>query len=303
MFEISKKQSLQFQFQSAINKSFSPGHSKRADRSNPLADSSAKVYSFMTRKELMTTAYDFARFLKTEYGIKDLKSIRPEMTQAFLNGKAGSGDCKHITIKQYQSRINKLEKVCSNLVRGPLDFTTGVHIEKTADNSKSRNIALHRDEYKALCNIKTSSNAQIGVKLAYQFGLRESELVKLRPSDWKSDGLHIVDSKGGKSRVVPIVTKEQISVLREFKTKCPHGLELRTGSINKWMNRTCKVLGLDRITESKSKIHACRKAYAQRCYLENRKSGLTHKEAWKPVSKALGHGNRPELFKVYCPEL
>lgn len=119
----------------SINKCFSPGDSKRSDRSNPMVDCHTKIYSYAARKELITTAFDFAKFLKQEYQVKNLKEITPEMSQAFLNKKAATADCKHITIKQYQSRLNKLEKVCSNHVRGPLNFKMrDVNVYKTYDS-------------------------------------------------------------------------------------------------------------------------------------------------------------------------
>lgn len=301
---MSKKSSIQYQFMQSINKCFNPGDSKRSDRANPLVDSHTKIYSYAARKELITTAFDFAKFLKQEYQVKNLKEITPDMSQAFLDKKAATDECKHITIKQYQSRLNKLEKVCSNHVRGPLNFMKGVRAPEYADKSKKRDIVLHKNEYKMLCSIPTKSKAQIGLKLAYQFGLRESELVKLKPFDIKSNVLRIVDSKGGKTREVPIVTKEQKKVLQEFKKECSNGLQMRTGSISKWMNRASKKLGLERINQSDSKIHAARKAYSQREYLRLRQEGKTHKEAWGEVSENLGHGrDRMALFRVYNPEL
>lgn len=294
---------MQRQFEKSINACFSPGSSKRSDRNNPFCETAGKIYSYNTRKELIALSYDFARYIKENSDVKYVKNIDENLVEKYLECKAKEG-CNQNTIKQYFSRIKKIEVLVSNYYRTSVNFTKNVKCPE-GNKDKIRTAVMTENEYNRLIECKSNSKALIALKLAWNFGLRVSELEKLRVSDIKKEGIYIVDSKGGKTRVIPIQTQNQRDVLEEFKKNCAHNnsLGIKSDSINKFFSRQCKKLEITRFQKAKSSIHAIRKAYAEREYLSYRKSGLKHIEAWNIVSKNLGHGKRPELFEVYCPNL
>lgn len=302
------KESLQHQFQRSIDIAFSPGHSKRADRNNVFGHAESKIYSYSTRKELIATAYDLSRYIKAYYPeVKKIKDIKQEMVQSFINNKAESG-CTKTTIKQYISRMNKLCILASNMTRSKVDFNKGLIIP-TTQKERIRDIVMTEKDYRKIIDCKTKSPALIAVKLSYHFGLRVSETAKLNVENIHKNSIDILRSKGGKSRTVPITSEQQRQVIKEFMQFCSYNniktLGIRQQSINKWLNRRLTTLGMKKYLNSKTSIHSCRKAYAEREVIRiANKCHCSYTEAFKTVSVNLGHGeNRKELFKVYCPRL
>lgn len=302
------KESLQHQFERSINNAFKPGHSKRSDRHNVFGHAESKIYSYASKKELMTTAYDFSRFLKNNYPqIKNIVDITQPMVQKFIDSKAETG-CTKTTVKQYISRMNKLCIISSNMIRSSLKFSDNLSVPRT-DKDNIRNVVMTESDYRRIIDTNTKSAALIAFKLSYHLGLRVSECSKLKIRDIKKNEIDILRSKGGKSRTVPITTPEQKAALKEFENYCKQNgrdcLGIKPDSINKWCNRRMNELGLTKYLEARSSIHACRKAYAERTVQNIALSNsCSYRKAFHTVSVYLGHGpQRDELFKVYCPDL
>lgn len=302
------RESLQHQFERAINQSFSPGHSKRCDRNNVFGNSESKVYSYNHRKSLISQSYDFCKYIKYNYiEVKRIRDIEPRMVQSYIDDKVNNG-CGNATVKQYISRLNKLSILCSNMTKSSIKLTEGVKMPKM-HNDKLRNKVMLEADYKRIINTTSKSPSLIGVKLSYEFGLRVSEIPKLRITDCHASYISIVDSKGGRSREIPILTKSQREAIKEFKSYSQNhnqiNLGIKADSINRWLNRRMKEIGITTYTDSKTSIHALRKAYAERIVQHIAKENKCSKEeAWRKVSTYLGHGeNRKELFKIYCPNL
>ena len=174
-----------------------------------------------------------------------------------------------------------------------------------------RTIAMKESDYEKIVNVSSSAKGYFAVKLSHAFGLRVSETVKVRPCDIRDNKLIVYKSKGGKTRILPIETKEQkeiISQLKDIATRESRAsdkpiLNINKGSVNKWLSTRCKQLGIRTYNDHKSSIHSIRKNWAIREY---RKELMNNdkKTAWANVSEKLGHGrDREDLREVYLPDI
>lgn len=289
---------------SSINNSFYPGTSKFLDRKNGDYIKMTKIYSYAEKQALTDTAKDFSKWLKSSQStIKMIKEIDSTIIKEYLNSKTDS--CTTHTIKAISSRINKLSILSSTMYNRNIVWK----IDKVPQGKETlRTIAMKESDYKAIIDVKSSPQGKIAVELAHAFGLRVSE-IKIRPCDIKANSIVIYKSKGGKTRIMPIETKEQRVIINKLKSISKENntksnqpiLTIKPASANKWLHDRCKKLGITTYNNHKTSFHSIRKNWAIREYkkeLNNHDS----KTAWSNVSEKLGHGReREDLRKVYLP--
>ena len=291
--------------QSVLN-SFTPGISKRNEKIEDHYIEKCRVYSYKDKENLLDVARDFSKWVKENCNeIKKMNHITPELVNRYLESKRTS--CTSHTIKQYASRIDKIGKLGESMFNCKMNMKAS-HIP--SGKEAMRTIAMKESDYQKIVDIISNAKGFIAVKLSHAFGLRVSETVKVRPCDIKNDKLVIYKSKGGKTRILPIESKEQRDIINKLKEiadkeRCKKDspiLNIKQGSVNKWLNSRCKQLGISRYNDHKSSIHSIRKNWAIREY---NKELMHHnqKTAWANVSEKLGHGrDREDLREVYLPK-
>jgi elongation factor P--beta-lysine ligase len=100
---------LSYQICSAINDAFKPGASRHIGKHT--GQNLNQVYSYGEKRSLQQIAFEFKNFMKQEYpDIKLMRDVKPDHWQSFLNDKAKT--CGTETLKNYVSRINKIEVLC-----------------------------------------------------------------------------------------------------------------------------------------------------------------------------------------------
>ena len=115
--------------------------------------------------------------------------------------------------------LNKLS-LCVNKKFGiSTDFKTG-RVVPVMEVARKRDVVFTKDQIKGLkdyFDTKKDCYSKTAFYLGERFALRASEVTKLqyRDIDWDNRKLHIVDSKGKRSRAIDI-TKDDIVFLRKI---------------------------------------------------------------------------------------
>lgn len=293
---------LKYQFLNAINSNFKEGMDKHSIKANREMNNT-RIFSYSDRKNLIDVASNFSNFMKTNYSeVKQVKDVKADHIQSFLNSKANS--CSNATLKQYESKFNKLENVVNNTYNINANYK-GFVVPASTENTKIRNTSMSREDFNKLQQSFSNSNssAKTAIELTARCGLRVSECTKLQGRDIKlSKGvINVVDSKGGRSREVPIRPQDKAyftdlkSQYGDMERICP----VQPDSINKAIERKLEELNLKEKYEDTS-IHSIRKMYAQDEYDRLREEGNSISDSLKEVSVLLGHGeDRMELMKQY----
>lgn len=294
---------IKYQFLNAIDSTFKEGMDKHSIKGNGGTDGT-KVYSYADREGLKDVSGNFSNWMKENHSdVKLVINIKSEHIQGFLNEKAKT--CTYATLEQYAAKFKKLEKIVNKTYgRGKADYQ-GFVIPPGVENTKIRDIAMSKEDFKKLEEAfeKSNSYAKTAIQLGEKLGLRVSEVSKLqgRDIDLMKQEVRIINSKGKRNREVPIRPEDR-AYFAALKAKtgdmeriCP----IQKESINKAINRKLKEMGIKEKYKHTSE-HAIRKMYAQKEYDRLRAEGKSIQEAMNEVSKLLGHGeNRNHLMRQY----
>lgn len=293
---------LKYQFLNAINSNFKEGMDKHSIKANGEMNNT-RIFSYSDRKNLINVASNFSNFMKTNYSeVKQVKDVKADHIQSFLNSKANS--CSNATLKQYESKFNKLENVVNNTYNINANYK-GFVVPASTENTKIRNSAMSREDFNKLQQSFSNSNssAKTAIELTSRAGLRVSECTKLqgRDIDLNKGTIHVIDGKGGRDRDVTI-REEDKQYFANLKAQygdteriCP----VQSDSINKAIRRQMERLEMQNKYTDTS-IHCVRKMYAQEQYDHYREQGMEINQALGAVSVDLGHSeNRLELMKSY----
>lgn len=293
---------LKHQFIHAVEDNFNESMDKHSMKNNGVRND-GKVFSYSDRKNLIDVSCNFANFMKENYkDIKQVKEIRAEHIQSFLNYKAE--ECSNATLKQYEAKFNKLEKIVNKTYNINVNYK-GYTLPLSKENTKIRDSSMSKDDFMKLEKAFNSSksSAKIAIQLTARTGLRVSECTKLQGRDinLKDNVIHVEDGKGGRNRDVPIRAEDRNyfadlkANIGDMERVCP----VRSDSINKAIDRAMKGEGI-RNKYADTSIHCIRKMYAQKEYDRFRSEGMEIRQALQEVSKLLGHGeDRMELMREY----
>lgn len=267
--------------------------------------------SFATKSERFKTIKLIDKQL-VELGFKgvELKGFKPKHVNALVK-KWDADRLSPGTIKNRLTHIRWLaEKINKKGLVPPSNADLGVarRVYVTNEN-KARTVSQEQ------LNSIPDQHLKMSLKLQDAFGLRREECIKIQPE--KADrGDHLaLDAswcKGGRDRVIPILTEAQREVLNEAKAlACGKSLippELKYVQQMKRYENTCIRIGLD-------KAHGLRHRYAHQRYftltgfdcpavsgVSTQELTAEHKAADKAaraiITRELGHG-RTQVTAVY----
>ncbi len=296
---------LAYQIDSAIQQAFRPGADKYSAKHT--GENMHIVFSYNEKNSLQQVAYEFKGFMRENHpDIKLIKEVKADHWQGFLNLKSQS--CSTATLKNYVSRIGKLQILCQNKFKFKCDWKDGIlapSSQKTPDNAKQRVQVMDKEDLiKVLAYGRShcTSKAVSAIDICYRFGLRDAEAARLKVKDvdLQKGTLHVI-GKGGRHRTLPIRQEDRqiLEKLCKGKNVGDSLFDIKAASINQQLNRILKKLGL----KSKyplTSIHAIRKLKAQELWDQKAKTGCTKKEAMNYVSQYLGHGKgRYDILNTY----
>lgn len=291
-----KIRNIKYQFRNVIDQHFREGMNKHSLKRNHEMKGN-KIFSYSDRKNLIDLSSNFSNYMKEHHPeVKMVRDITSEHIQEFINSK--SEECSQKTLEQYQSRFRKLETLVTETYKTEVNYhNVTVPLSHKNGGGKIRDFMMSDADYHKMLNT-TNDNLRKGLVLSKEFGLRCSEISKLRYSDIKSDGINIVDSKGKRSRFVPVENEKQRDVIKQFRQGqqgrvCP----IQSESLQQAFNREKKRQG---ICDGNGAFHTLRKNFATSKYQEYRSQGLPIQKSLDKVSEVLGHGsNRNDLMKQY----
>lgn len=298
-----KKEKLFFQFYKAINLCFTPGADKHSyKRSN---ETKVKIFSYSDRRNIIKVADQLSKFIEKNYHeIIYIKDIGTDQIQAFFQEK--SLYCTRNTLMNYKYCIRKLEKMVKQELHLNINYINGVII-KSNNNTILRDVELSQNHLEIILKDSevSKSKAVIAIKIAAVFGLRVGEVCKLKGMDIDIEKgvLHIVDSKGKRSRDIKIFTSQQLEICNYIKNTVKENervCSLRENSVNAYLRRALLKNNITLYQEKKTGVHALRKHYAKRDYLNNLDKTKSKEKAWSQTSLNLGHSsNRKVLMNTY----
>lgn len=277
-----KKEKIFYQFYKAISLCFSPGVDKHSYKKSK--ETKVKIFSYADRKNIIKVADQLSKFIEKNYpSIDYIKDITDKEIKAFFDEKALS--CSKNTLMNYKYCIKKLEKMVKQELYLKVNYMNNIKIE-SHNNYLLRDIELSEKHLEIILEneLKSNSKAVIAMEIAALFGCRVSEISKLQGKDIDLDKkiLHIIDSKGKRSRDIKISTKKQLEFCQkikvdigEYERACP----LREDSINAYMRRVLLKNNITIYNEKKTGIHAIRKYYAKRDYIKNIEATKSKKES------------------------
>lgn len=289
----------------ALNQCFTEGVDKHSIKREIGFQKTERIYSDNVYFHAKDTAKDIQGFLRENYpSVREVRQIKPEMVQAFLNSK--TDHCTQKTVNEYAERLNTIQKACEKTFKIELNWKQEIVVPRAYReklDTRGVNDIMTKEDYakiKEYClnNISKDSNAIIVV--AGDLGNRVRALcnIKIEKIDFEKNTVQIRD-KGGKW-----VTREMTPLVREILQKRVNDLKekgitggnifnIRADSVNKQIKRIEKRLGLD---NTKS-IHSIRRMVAQEKYNEYRET-MSMRDATNAVSEWLGHGkNRDAMLK------
>lgn len=292
---------LSHQINRAIDSAFGNGgtdkHSYKAENGGGM---DGKVFSISDSNNLKDLGRNIMNYFReNNIEVKNIKDIKPEHLQNFLNSK--SQTCTQHTIDQYSNNISKLDKICNSFCGSNWDVKENVITpvaQKIASDLRGSGHAISREDYNKILNYAKENTSQSGdaVQLQDKLGIRVNELATIKIKEIeinKEKGtikFDLHNTKGGKEliRIIPINGKLLELIERNSKGKVGNDrlFSINPRSINKYLSRVEEKLGLDKYSN-----HDIRRLIAQEKYEENLKKGMTKKESIQDVSRWLNHGN------------
>lgn len=299
--------SLKKQFQFAIDSCFAPGadkHSYKRQNNN----SKIKIFSYETLRYYYKMSAQFAQYVK--YNNPEIKYIR-EITatdlQEYINSKKDVWS--NITMINAKSAFKILQAMCNQYYKKyNFNFIDGVKF-KSNKAQKIRDEWMDKEILERFITYRKekgcTSPALLGLEIAAAFGLRVSEVCTLKGKDinLRFSNLHIHQSKGKRSRDLPINTPKKIILCEYIKANFKEEdriVNVREDSVNQYLRRGLLAMNIKRFAKAKTGVHAIRKMVATQEYNRLLEKGLNNFQAETKVSQSLGHNKkRTEITNAY----
>jgi len=255
------------------------------------------IYSYSTADDYREIWIQAGKFVKAEFGIKNIESMGGEHFKAFLISKINEG-VKHATFMQYAAALEKLA-VALNLYA--VINETGNKYEFSDDIDVAR-----KDAHKTLQRfdgVRSYENpeeliAKLDVPLyklvasiQYIGGARIDEVYGIIPSSLKGDNLVAVKGKGGKVRDIRIKPEDH-KQLSEILKKDGH-FKFDKGKYLYHLK-----IASEESSQQYNASHGLRWNFAQNRMQDLQKSGKVHEQGLVTISQEMGH-ERADITEHY----
>lgn len=296
---MARTRSLTSQINFALSENFTEGMDKHAYKKEN-REMTNKIYSYTELHNLKDFGKNLSNFFKeNDMQIRNVKDIKPEHLQTFLNAKAET--CTQKTLDTYKSYINKLEEVLNSTYKScNLDFRNTVVTpvaEMQASTERGVGAVISRTDLNKILSYAEENRSTSGDAVILQnvLGVRVEELVQIKISNINLNNNTILldNCKGGKDLIrkfpdsVKNIIKENIE-----NSKTDKLFDIKSSTINRYLNRVEDRLGIDRHS-----VHDIRRLIAQEHYDAYREEGYSKREALEKTSKWLNHvGPREQMI-------
>jgi site-specific recombinase XerD len=255
------------------------------------------IFSHNGVKNSMTQAKAFANWCKSEYGVKFLNQITPEMGRSFLEHKQAEG-VSPSTLKTYKFSMSKLDSGIQEKFNAEGFYNQEVKGFSTGSREYSERLYTN-EQVLQIVEGAAGTKFEQAFQVQFALGLRVHELVKLRAEDIKADHVEVI-GKGGLLREVPILDQHR-PLIESIGFSISEGKVFPDISVNgyqKAMHRITGKLGF----EQSYKTHEIRKAFASNLLEELKEQDPegNQRDMNNYVCRILGHGDdRHDLWKIY----
>jgi integrase len=248
---------IKHQIQQALN--FEEDTDKHAYKNQD--NQEVKVFSYSEKFRLLDTSKMLNNYIKENFkDIKQIKDVKSEVIQQFLNDKAKT--CTQNTINTYANSLNKIAELCNkNYSSCSLTWKQDVVIPNAiTQKSQLRGVAnqIPLADLNKICDYAKKNYSVSGQIILAQkeLGIRVNELItiKVENIDFKNNVLHLTNTKGGKN-----LDREITPGLKEILEKNIQKMNITSGrvfpvsenAVNTYLRRTEERLGI----EGKYSIH------------------------------------------------
>ncbi|WP_368262701.1 tyrosine-type recombinase/integrase [Clostridium disporicum] len=264
-----------------------------------------KIFSFEDRRNIIKCINQLCIYIEDSYpDIIKIKDISSEHVNKFFSYKGRK--CSKSTMKNYRYCIRKMEKMVQQYLHLRVKYIDE-DFKVDYDVDYIRSLEMSSNDISIILNEcrNSRSEARLGIELTVLFGLRVAEICKLKGKDINLEDMyiHIHESKGKRSRNIKIDTLEKLEVCTRIKEQVANNervCKLKEDSVNAVIRRMLIKNKITTYSESKTGVHAIRKSYAKKTYVENLRKFNDEVKAWDKTAETLGHNaGRKSLKNVY----
>lgn len=261
------KSSIVHQCKAAINAIDRIGQSKRDAR----AKGESGIHSLKQKKETLSGAQNYVKWVRSEYGVKDIHQLKEQHYRAYLNHLKEKG--RSVGHRQnVETAIRHLQKGMAlrseKYDRPSVHFCPSKRVVQE-DRSTPRDRSYTQQEYQQIQN-SVSNNVKHAVMLSRELGLRVREACYVRVEhfykergEWSmkiENGTGI--TKAGRFREVPVPERFNKELERMLERSEPHErlVFIHPDTVRRAVNEACRKTG---IKQNGRGMHGFRHAYAR----------------------------------------
>ena len=254
------------------------------------------IYSLRTIDSYRQVWLNFANFAKENAGLKDLSKTTAEVVKSYLQSRIDE-NIAHKTFQLEKSALNKLETALNRYSKSHnLNKTYDFKLNENFNRQFHKNMQ-HSDvrayDIKSVEKLLNIDNKVVNITLrcAFSAGLRKSEILKLTENNLKSGSIEIIGAKGGKDRIVSVISDK--SLISDIKAFLKDNNIEKIGSLITGSKINYEI---SKATGNSGSIHRLRHNYVINTlkFFENKE--FSHIEAKHYTSLQVGH-NRTEIIE------
>ena len=276
---------------------FRPGMSRH--KAKELKRSGQQIHSYGTLRTYRAYAIRFARWAKSEYGIRELRELTMEMGETYIT--------QYLPQRHSPATTKTAIAAIRMLGRGiaALGWGDGHLLPETLSTQPRTRATRRRGgawSKKEAEEIRAALGGRLAllVQLLQGLGLRLHELSRLRVRDLRAayfTGRVGVKGKGGKRRELD-VPADLLVVLADLIGTLPDDARVLTVNRRTLQRAVRRAAEGVRLAPHGRGPHGFRYRYAADQYLAERRNGKSAIDAEKAVSQRLGH-ERPRITRLY----
>lgn len=284
------------------SKIFTPGESKHAAkglvRQSGVENWHAMgkemtIYSYLTAEQYKDVWHQVARWIKAEYGVRDVTKISGTHVSAWLRHKIDDDGISKNTFRQYAAALEKLGLAISRLTGSTSSFSTELKdVRQYARTVLAKNVVerAYGNPDNVIQNLSLPTSRLVA-QIQYESGARIHEVAQVNNSRLTDNGFW-VSGKGGFRRELALSPETRAELLKQLAAN-DGKLRFDYNEYRDDLKSACRKVG-----ESYTGSHSFRYNYARRTFTDELAKNKTYLEALKIVSAKLGH-HRASISKHY----
>ena len=281
---------------------FTPGESKHDAKSEARAagadtwhamGKSLNIYSYSTAEAYKDVWHQAARWVKAEFGVRDVTRIEGGQLASWLRHKIDDSGIAKGTFRQYAAALEKFAVAIGRHQGKAVDFSTGLAAARsyaatvlTADRSDRAYL-----EPRAVIAALSDPQSRLVATIQLESGARVGEVGQIRSERLVKGGV-LVFGKGGYERVLAL-SPNTLGDLANYLNVNYGRFSLNYDEYLKDIRAACKATG-----ELYSGTHSFRHCYARDSFAAHLAGGKSYNEALKCVAEEMGH-HRSSITKTY----